>query len=402
MLHSRLLVGLSVVAACVASVATLVLTAPSAGAATVITVDAASDLPADASHCLPTPFPGACSLRDAFAAASSGGPAAGDDVIMTVAPSVTAITLTQGELLYDGGTGGAHSLSIAAPGTTVTQTTADRVMHSPGTGLFTISGFTLTGGNTTGQGGAIEAGGAVDVADSALVGNTASDGGAIDLHGDLTLTRSTLADNRATSFGGAVESERSDAAVITNSTIAGNQAGALGGGLGGVSDLTLVYSTIAGNSSPRGANIDDNNGVLTSFGSVVARPGTGVNCSGLTATTSHGFNLEDDAAASCGFSTSAGDLAPGTNPALAALGDHGGPGPTMLPSPGSPLLDAIPLASCQADGAKFVTTDERGVTRPQGTGCDIGAVEVEASTFGTPPSEPPAAAPLSLQPLFTG
>jgi hypothetical protein len=48
----------------------------------------------------------------------------------------------------------------------------------------------------------------------------------------------------------------------------------------------------------------------------------------------------------------------------------------MLPASTSPLLDAVPAASCQADGASAVTTDQRGVTRPQGTGCDIGAVEV--------------------------
>jgi hypothetical protein len=43
------------------------------------------------------------------------------------------------------------------------------------------------------------------------------------------------------------------------------------------------------------------------------------------------------------------------------------------------LLDFIPIASCQADGAAGVTTDQRGIARPQGPGCEIGSVEVEVA-----------------------
>jgi hypothetical protein len=61
---------------------------------------------------------------------------------------------------------------------------------------------------------------------------------------------------------------------------------------------------------------------------------------------------------------------------LGALGANGGIGQTMVPQTGSPLIDAIPAASCQTGLASGITTDERGITRPQGPGCDIGAVEV--------------------------
>jgi hypothetical protein len=49
-----------------------------------------------------------------------------------------------------------------------------------------------------------------------------------------------------------------------------------------------------------------------------------------------------------------------------------------LPLTGSPLIDAIPAASCQADGAAGITTDQRGFARPDAASpnCDIGAVEV--------------------------
>jgi hypothetical protein len=50
--------------------------------------------------------------------------------------------------------------------------------------------------------------------------------------------------------------------------------------------------------------------------------------------------------------------------------------------PGSPAINAIPVADCtwddDADPATPevpLTTDQRGVRRPQGAGCDIGAFE---------------------------
>ena len=68
---------------------------------------------------------------------------------------------------------------------------------------------------------------------------------------------------------------------------------------------------------------------------------------------------------------------------LGALADNGGPTETMLPQPGSPLIDAIqPISECQVD------VDQRGVDRPQIKGCDTGAVEVlvraSASTRWSP------------------
>ena len=86
-------------------------------------------------------------------------------------------------------------------------------------------------------------------------------------------------------------------------------------------------------------------------------------------TNSEGFNFSDDD--SCGFTDSTDNVADGNDPMLGALGDNGGPTQTMLPLPGSPLIDAIqPVSECQVD------VDQRGVSRPQIKGCDTGAVEV--------------------------
>jgi hypothetical protein len=55
---------------------------------------------------------------------------------------------------------------------------------------------------------------------------------------------------------------------------------------------------------------------------------------------------------------------------LGPLQDNGGPTWTHALLPGSPALDVGDPAQCPA-------TDQRGVPRPQGAGCDIGAFELE-------------------------
>ena len=61
------------------------------------------------------------------------------------------------------------------------------------------------------------------------------------------------------------------------------------------------------------------------------------------------------------------------NPKLAnALSANRGFGMTLYPMPGSPAIDAVACGS--------VVIDERGIARPQGTKCDIGAVETQAAT----------------------
>ena len=61
------------------------------------------------------------------------------------------------------------------------------------------------------------------------------------------------------------------------------------------------------------------------------------------------------------------------NPLLQNLNDNGGPTFTMLLGLGSPAIDAANDATCAA--APINNLDQRGVTRPRGAHCDIGAVE---------------------------
>ena len=62
----------------------------------------------------------------------------------------------------------------------------------------------------------------------------------------------------------------------------------------------------------------------------------------------------------------------GSDALLGPLADNGGPTQTHALLPGSPAIDAA--------GDDCLAEDQRGISRPQGTACDIGAYEVEAET----------------------
>jgi hypothetical protein len=65
---------------------------------------------------------------------------------------------------------------------------------------------------------------------------------------------------------------------------------------------------------------------------------------------------------------------PSVNVALNPLANNGGPTLTHLPQVTSPLRNAIPVgAAGLCDGS--IPTDQRGVARPQGAACDIGAAD---------------------------
>jgi len=75
--------------------------------------------------------------------------------------------------------------------------------------------------------------------------------------------------------------------------------------------------------------------------------------------------------------------------------DNGGSTQTMALLPGSPAIDAGNNANCPV-------ADQRGVTRPQGDGCDIGAYEYVPPATPTPTNTftPTATPPYSYNPLY--
>jgi Putative pectate lyase-like adhesive domain len=324
----------------------------------------------------------------------------------------------------------ATPLTLTGNGHTIAQTCAgQRVLSQLGGGALSFDAVTITGGNiAAGFGGGINTNSGVTLNNSTVTGNTAgTSGGGLSVVGPVTITNSTVSGNTAgpgvgggmlvngtvtvtnSTFSGNHSGGASGGihanpgpVTLTNSTVTDNSSDCCGGGITAVQGLTLVYSTVVRNTAPDGANVFvEFPGHLTSFASVVALPqGGGLNCTMSGTTTSNGFNFSDDA--SCGF-TAATDKQSAGDPGLGALADNGGPTLTRLPQTGSPLIDAIPSASCQADGASGITTDQRGVSRPQGGGCDIGAVEVAGVTPPPPTTTGPGAAvPVTAVVRFTG
>jgi RimJ/RimL family protein N-acetyltransferase len=80
---------------------------------------------------------------------------------------------------------------------------------------------------------------------------------------------------------------------------------------------------------------------------------------------SAGNNLESHV--KCGFNNAVGDMQ-NTDPKLGPLASNGGPTKTLALLPGSPAIDAGSDMECPS-------IDQRGVSRPQGPHCDIGAFE---------------------------
>jgi hypothetical protein len=272
------------------------------------------------------------------------------------------------------------------------------------TGPLSVSGSTFTGNSapspTGSSGGAINASGPLTVANSTFTGNTAQEGGAILTQSTATVTGSTFSRNTGTIYGGGALLVAAGTTTVTGDTFSGNTTGASGGGgaidndttvhvgdstftgnTGGTNGggalqnfgtMTLSYATLSGDSSPYGAEIHNDpapGASLRAAASIVANGRQGSNCGGPAPLTDGGYNL--DSGSSCGFSAASGSLS-NASPRLGPLASNGGPTQTMALSPSSPAVNAIPASAQGCAGS----TDQRGVRRPQGTGCDIGAYEL--------------------------
>lgn len=213
-------------------------------------------------------------------------------------------------------------------------------------------------------------------------------------------------------FGGGIFNSTGGVVALADSTLSGNSVGVpfppnlspetsaggiynsvarddgTGGGIVQRTLLTLTFVTMAGNTARTTGGMY-NGDLATLSGTLLDNPGG--NCAPAgAATTSDDYNLANDA--SCASLTQPHDRQ-NTNPRLAPLADNCGPTRTHALLPNSPAIDA---GGTSANDCPRV--DQRGVARPQGTACDIGAYEVTVSA--QPPVRPsaPTVAPPMPQP----
>jgi hypothetical protein len=258
----------------------------------------------------------------------------------------------------------------------------------------TIDGMTLTGGSAAG-GGAISSSVPLTLEADAITGNTAptSSGGGVYEAGPLTAERLLVAGNTAPKGGGGgialAEPTNGVTSTISDSTIADNSAEGTGGGIDEYNTaeytLELLGDTVVGNTlsetASQGGNFRAWSGTTmelrdTYLGGGLAKYGGNCYYGGGAHVISLGHNAQDVEDGECEFKEASGDHV-NVVAQLGPLQDNGGPTDTMLPAAGSPLLNA-------GDAAHCTTADQRGVPRPQGGGCDIGAIERTIPTAGTP------------------
>jgi hypothetical protein len=179
----------------------------------------------------------------------------------------------------------------------------------------------------------------------------------------LTVINSTVRDNlsghdnNGYGTGGGILNRQSGTITLRNVTVARNSTfGGYGGGIlnSPIGQVTLKNTLIGDNDATGG----------------------GPDCSGTL--TSQGYNLIELPYGGC---TIAGDTTgniTGANAGIGALQDNGGPTFTHALER-SQAINAGDPASCTDAQGQLLTADQRGVARPQGLRCDIGAFEREAA-----------------------
>lgn len=210
--------------------------------------------------------------------------------------------------------------------------------------------------------------GSLRISDSVFHGNTAgTGGGAILLNGgSLDVSGSAFIRNEAIHWGGAIETLNGEAS-ISNSTFSENYGGTAGGILVSGATTTMTHLTLMDNRSGGGDAIQKRDGSAYLRNSIVAGAIGSLDCTGGLDQSVGNFSQDGSCAAR-----------PGGDPLLGEL--TGAPGYY-------PLLDGSPAVDA-ADAGFCLETDQRGIARPLGGGCDIGAFESATASPPAPTPEP--------------
>ncbi len=227
----------------------------------------------------------------------------------------------------------------------------------------TLTNVVFNGNSAGAAGGMYNSGGSSALTNVTFMGNSSqSDGGGLlDAGGGSTLANVTFSGNSADQGGGLFNGGNS---TLANVTLNGNSA-QKGGGMynGGASLLTNV--TFSGNSASEGGGIYNGWGVTPLIeNSIFWGNGTEIVNDSLSSVTINHSIVQG------GYPGGANII--NADPQLGPLRNNGSFTQTMALQAGSPAIDAGDNATCAA-------YDQRGVPRPQGPACDLGAFEVATS-----------------------
>jgi len=368
---------------------------------------------------------GACSLREAITAANSGvasGAAAGECGIGQT-PPFDRIDLPAGSYrlqrtgaVDDSNAAGdldirRSGIVLAGVGADVVEIRGDRnervldvgaglAAPASGSAPVQISGVTIRNGKDVDGGGVRSASGwPLVIEASTLANNSAGFGGGISAQGPLLLQTATLHGNTTTDVagpgGGGLYYAGATVAEVRNVTFNANESLTDGGAARFAGPARLNNVTASANTSDADFN-DSGDGAIAATAvvdmantllaanidfSILIGGNVSPDCSGGSAQwSSRGYNLIGNVGVSCPITAQTGDqfgtAAQPLNPRLLPFGPYGGTTETQMPAANSPAVDrgGNGAAVCEA-------TDQRGVARPIGAACDIGAVESDDRIF---------------------
>ncbi len=364
---------------------------PHGGGCDIGAIEATTALPPE----LPILPPPPCPLADQIMAANADAPAGG----CPAGSGHDVITLTGDIALSRKLPAVTSNITIEGNGFTISGRSRLPIF-TVNAGTLTIKNVTLADANTLQRGGGailVQSNGAAVVSDSTFINNIALFGGAIDVdrgsgltvnnshflsnrsgvggaikvstfNARVTIANSSFVNNNAMGFsgkGGGVSIGLSNAVDISNSTFINNRAKVGGALFSSRSTVTLTHVTVLNSATTGNAIHNDGNGAVRLRNSIIAvtEPTWSALCSGPL--TQNFSNLIEDGSCSPALRD---------DPMLEATTEASR---WLAPQPGSPAKDAADARFCP-------TRDQVGRARPQGIGCDIGAIEWSAAGSAHP------------------
>ncbi len=296
-----------------------------------------------------------CTFSTNAAVTAGGAVAVGNGATLAVIRSTfssNSATATTGNAIGGGAVWADLASTVSVVNSTLSGNTAAATLSDTGGGGINFHGTSLL------------------IQGSTFTGNYATGflGGALLLFGTTGIENSTFVSNNASFSGGAIY-VGAGSADIRNATITANAIHNLGVLCGGLA--VASSGTPAPSASIRNTILTGNSGS--------SDKGSALDCVGPV--TSNGYNILGDRNLGCSFG--ANDIG-SYAPQLGALGSNGGPTQTLVPLAGSPAIDAGDPAGCLALGNGIMVIDQRGLPRPVGPRCDIGAVELQGAAAPPP------------------